>query len=64
MNLLEKTGFVLVVIGTLLLIFGAMVDNVTLQKIAEYQQLFYWLGLGLWALGYMQREKPKKKADC
>ncbi|TDT43841.1 hypothetical protein CLV90_2965 [Maribacter spongiicola] len=32
-----------------------------MPKVTQFNQLFFWTGIAVWALGYMQQEAVKKK---
>lgn len=52
----------IVIIG---LIFQVMEMGVfgkdPIPEITKYNQLFFWTGIAVWALGYMKQEDKKKK---
>jgi len=38
------------------------VDHTIIQKMDEHYELFFWIGIFLWALGHQGRISQKKKA--
>ncbi len=60
-NKLEIIGFVLLVIGAIWKVLEKVVDNELILKFSSYAQIIFFLGLFLWALGHMQKEKINKK---
>ena len=61
MNLLEKIGFALIILGVVLLIIKNFLENPTISNIAQEYDFFHWLGMGIWAIGYIIRENKKSK---
>ena len=63
MNLLEWTGLIIFVLGFVFMIVKDLlnISNPTIESILTQHQIMYWLGLGLWAMGYLMRENKKKK---
>jgi len=62
-NGLEKIGVGLLVHSVVFMIIHTRLEAGTLASIMEQHQLFFWLGLALWAIGYMMREQAQKKQD-
>lgn len=60
-NKLEIIGFVLLVIGAIWKVLEKVIDNELILKFSSYAQMIFFLGLFLWTLGHMQKEKIKKK---
>ncbi len=60
-NWLEKIGLVLVVIGVILLLTNSLAKNENFLKFTKYHEIFHWVGLGIWAVGYFIREKRVNK---
>jgi hypothetical protein len=56
-NRLEIIGFVLLVMGTLFWLSEEYFLIESLQSVYTIAQFVFWIGLFLWALGYMRREK-------
>tara|TARA_R110000868_G_scaffold396002_2_gene668032 strand:- start:3769 stop:3996 length:228 start_codon:yes stop_codon:yes gene_type:complete len=61
MNLAEKIGFILIIIGFIFMLLNSQIENNQFSGIVDRYQLFYWGGLAIWAIGYMGKEAKKKK---
>ena len=61
MNLAEKIGFTLIIIGFIFMLLNGQIENNKFSGIMEKYQLFYWGGLAIWAIGHMGKEAKKKK---
>lgn len=61
MNFLEINGFILMVLGFILMALNGKVENEFLTKLTIRYELFYWGGMVLWASGYVIREQKNKK---
>jgi predicted thioredoxin/glutaredoxin len=59
-NKLEIIGFALLLIRAIFWISERMFVIESLTSIYEYAQIVFWLGLFIWALGYMQKEGAEK----
>ena len=60
-NKAEIIGFVLLVIGTILWVSEEYFAIETLSFINKIGQMVFWVGLLIWALGYMKRENMTNK---
>ena len=58
-NKLEIIGFVLLVIGALSWFSENYFVVESLESIYSYGRIIFWLGLAVWAIGYMPKEKAK-----
>lgn len=56
----EKLGFSLILLGFICMLVEGLFEAKLLSKVAAQYQIFYWLGLIIWALGYMKRKGDKK----
>ncbi len=56
-NLLEKIGFGILLVGLVLLLTDSLTENENILNITRHNEIFHWVGLGIWAIGYFQREK-------
>lgn len=61
MNLAEKIGFGLIIIGFIFMVLNDRIEDSTFSVILEKYQLFYWGGLAIWAIGFIKKEAEKKK---
>ena len=59
-NKLEIIGFALLLIGAIFWISEKMFVIESVVVMYEYAQIVFWLGLSIWALGYMQKEATEK----
>ncbi|MCZ4408184.1 hypothetical protein O3Q51_05160 [Cryomorphaceae bacterium 1068] len=59
-NRLELIGFALLVIGTLFWLSEEYFLIESLVSVYTIAQFVFWIGLFIWALGYMLREKEQK----
>jgi hypothetical protein len=59
-NRLEITGFSFMVIGALFWLSENFFMLESLASIYSYGRILFWLGLTIWALGYMPKEIAKK----
>lgn len=56
----EKVGLVLFIIGFILMLAETVVDGGLFYAIIKNWGIFFWFGMGLWAIGYSQREQEQK----
>jgi len=61
-NWLEKIGLVLLILSVVFMLIHPYLEIGQLTTIMEQHQLFFWLGLAIWALGYLIRENANKES--
>jgi predicted tellurium resistance membrane protein TerC len=59
-NKLEIIGFVLLVIGGFFWLSEEFFVIESLSSFYSYLKILFWLGLLIWAIGYMPKEKAKR----
>ncbi len=59
-NKLEIIGFALLVIGALFWLSENYFIVESLASIYSYGRILFWLGLAVWAIGYMPKEIAKR----
>ena len=57
MSVLEKLGFVTLILSVVFMVARDAVDVGPLSAIMDRHEMVFWAGLLLWALGYLQRER-------
>jgi vacuolar-type H+-ATPase subunit I/STV1 len=62
-NKLEIIGFVLLIIGALFWLSENYFVVESLESIYSYGRILFWLGLAVWAIGYMPKEKAKRDKE-
>lgn len=58
-KIIERIGFVILMIGFILILVERFVDSGFIHTLSEIWQIFFWGGMALWAVGYAQREKEQ-----
>lgn len=61
LNLLEKTGIVLGSIGAIMIFMNLYSKESSFKEILVFDEMVFWIGVFLWALGYMQSDAAEKK---
>jgi len=56
-KIIEKIGFILFIIGFLLMLIEKFVDDGFFNIVIEQWQIFFWTGMALWSIGYSQRKR-------
>lgn len=59
-NSIEVIGLIVLIIGTLLWFSKDFYIIDVLSPIYSYGQILFWLGLLVWAVGYMLKKNNKK----
>lgn len=59
-NWAEKIGFALIIIGFVFMLLEDLWKNNPIPKVLENNNLFYTIGLLIWALGYMITQADQK----
>lgn len=59
-NKLEIIGFIIILIGTILWVSESSLRFDFLTPFYVYGQIMFWIGMLIWSLGYMQKEKTKQ----
>ena len=60
-NVLEKIGVALLVLSVVFMVTHERVGEGLFSRLGEQHYIVFWLGLLIWALGYMMREQAAKK---
>jgi len=60
MSAIEKIGFGIILIGFVLMILDRVVTDEAILSISKNHVIIYWLGLAIWALGFLQRRKNEQ----
>ena len=56
----EKIGLSLIVLSLVFLLFHKQLDGTGVARLMQEHELFFWMGLLIWAVGYMMREQAGK----
>jgi len=62
-NKLEIIGFIILVIGGILFLIEKFLELEILKPIIEFKEIILYSGLGIWALGLMQKDYLKRKKN-
>ena len=60
-KLLEIIGFVIIIIGFVLMILNNQINNSHFSQISERYNLFFSVGFLIWAIGYFLKINKKTK---
>jgi hypothetical protein len=63
LNLLEKVGIGLGIIGAIMIFMNLYVINSLFEEILAFDEMIFWIGVLLWALGYMRSQAAEKKKN-
>lgn len=59
-NGLEKIGFILIVFSLLFMLTYRQFEGVAIATFMEKHELVFWVGLLIWAFGYLMRSRTAK----
>lgn len=60
-NKLELIGIIILTIGGILFLIDKFLTIEFLNSVTEFREIILYSGLGIWALGLMQKESLKRK---
>lgn len=60
-NKLEIIGIIILAVGGILFLIDKFLDIEFLNSAIEFTEIILYSGLGIWALGLMQKEQLKRK---
>ncbi|MFT6204940.1 MAG: hypothetical protein ACI9V1_000594 [Spirosomataceae bacterium] len=63
LNLLEKVGIGLGIIGAIMIFMNLYVINSLFEEVLAFDEMIFWIGVLLWALGYMRSQAAEKKKN-
>jgi len=61
LNITEKIGIVLGTIGGIMIVLNLYFEDSSFKGLLEFNQLVFWFGVLIWALGKMQSEKAERE---
>lgn len=62
-KLLETTGFIIIVVGFLFIFAKRLIDHPIMDALQGKEELMFWLGLLLWALGNLLNKNHQAKTE-
>lgn len=62
-NKIEIIGFIILAIGGILFPIEKFLELEILNPIIEFKEIILYSGLGIWAIGLMQKENLKRKKN-
>jgi len=60
-NKLETIGIIILTIGAILFLIDKFLNIEFLNSVMEFREIILYSGLGIWALGLMQKENLKRQ---
>lgn len=63
LNLLEKIGIGLGIIGAIMIFLNLYAKESSFKEILVFDEMIFWFGVFLWALGYMRSQAAEKKNE-
>jgi hypothetical protein len=63
LNIMEKIGMIVAIVGTLFIVLNALKIGSRFESILAFDQILFWGGIAVWALGHSQKEKAQKDAS-